>query len=114
MKNIDSVSMMGVLIYISADRGRAIIWCDDQGPLAYVRGDKLLLDGDSGVSVGDCVRFDARTDGDFRIARGLTTIAMPKMAKLPDVLRGQAAVARKPAVNGNVVYPEFTKQRRYG
>lgn len=117
MKNVKSVSMFGVIIYISPDRHRAIIWCEDHGPLAYVRADKTLRDEAQALAVGDCVRFSARTDGDFRVGRGLEPVSLPPVAALPDMLKAQANDGRSDqalVTCGNIVYPEFTRERRYG
>lgn len=116
MEKGKSVSMFGVIIHISADRNRAIIWCEDHGPLAYVRADKALRDDGAALEVGDCVRFSARTDGEFRVGRALQSISLPPVAALPDLLRSQGSTqpSRPEAVSiGNIVYPEFTKERRY-
>ena len=114
MKKVVPVNMMGVVIYISKDRQRAIIWCEDHGPLAYVRGEKSLFRGEAEVAVGDCVRFMARTDGDFRIGTALEPIMLPPVSGLANALKARAT--RKPPTPGepNVIYPEFTKERRYG
>lgn len=115
MKKVNSVSMFGVVIYISPDRQRAIIWCEDHGPLAYVKADKTLRDTRQAIAVGDCVRFSARTDGDFRIGRELCPISLPPLSELPDLLRQTASDQPDDRVElGNVVYPQFTRERRYG
>lgn len=115
MKKVNSVSMFGVVIHVSSDRQRAIIWCEDHGPLAYARVGKKLRESQDGIAVGDCVRFSARTDGDFRIGRDVTPIALPQLSGLPEMLRTRAKRAAAPPVAlDNVIYPRFTKERRYG
>jgi len=114
MKKAVPVNMMGVVIYISKDRQRAILWCEDHGPLAYVRREKALLDQELAIAIGDCVNFVARTDGDFRIGRKLELARLPPVSSLPALLGTKDAAGPGRVSMGNVVYPEFTKQRRCG
>lgn len=113
MKKANPVSMMGVVIYISSDRGRAIIWCEDHGPLAYVRANKALQNPNS-ISVGDCVTFSARTDGDFRVARDLRPMSLPPVMGLAETLKHRVPGPCKADNDENVIYPQFTAQRRFG
>lgn len=87
--------MDGVVIYVAKDRSRAIVWCDDHGPLGLARRDAMPRDRD--LTVGDLVRFEAIDDGGMRLCRGLTPVPGVSIAGLPDVLRSDARAGRRRA-----------------
>lgn len=76
--------MDGVVIYVSKDRSRAIIWCSDQGPLGLARRDAMPA---APLTVGDFVKFDAVEDGGLRICGRLTPIPGRSVGGLPEMLR---------------------------
>lgn len=81
--------MIGVVIWSSESTGKAVIWCEDQGPLAYLRGrDSLLGEADWPVP-GDLLRLECETIGNLRHAHSVSVIAPKVCPQLPDALLGK-------------------------
>ena len=60
-------SMYGVVIWSNADQRKAIIWCEDQGDLAYYTQDcASALDG-AALDPGDLIQFDLRLEKSLRM-----------------------------------------------
>ena len=60
-------SMYGVVIWSNADQRKAIIWCEDQGDLAYYTQDcASALDGVT-LDPGDLIQFDLRLERSLRM-----------------------------------------------
>lgn len=104
--------MDGVVIYVSKDRSRAIIWCSDQGPLGLVRRDAMPVAPHPPLAVGDFVMFDAVEDGELRLCGQLTPIPGRSVGGLPGMLRDSRPA--RPAPRLSVIagaaagYGEFT------
>ncbi|WP_134726058.1 hypothetical protein [Paracoccus luteus] len=60
--------MIGVVLWSDSLRQKAVIWCEDNGALAYLR-DRGDVDGARWPESGDIVAFEPETDGELRIAR---------------------------------------------
>jgi hypothetical protein len=72
--------MDGVVIYVSKDRSRAIVWCSDHGPLGLARRDAMPPASQPPLVVGEVVRFDAIDDAGMRLCGRLTRVAAPPVA----------------------------------
>ena len=83
--------MIGVVIWSSEASRKAVIWCEDQGPLAYLRGCDSLLDQVDWPVPGDLLRLECETIGNLRHARAVSVIAPKVCPQLPDALLGQIA-----------------------
>lgn len=60
-------NMYGVVIWSNADQRKAIIWCEDQGDLAYYTKDcASALDGVT-LDPGDLIQFDLRLEQSLRM-----------------------------------------------
>lgn len=93
--------MDGVVIYVSKDRSRAIIWCADQGPLGLARRDAMPPASQPPLVVGELVRFDAFDDCGTRLCGRLTRVAapagVPVSPQLPALLLSEARAAQRRA-----------------
>jgi hypothetical protein len=89
--------MDGVVIYVSKDRSRAIVWCSDHGPLGLARRDAMPPAAQPPLMVGEVVRFEAFDDGDMRLCGRLTRLAAPPVEGLADALRGEARARNRRA-----------------
>lgn len=92
--------MYGVVLWSDEICGKAVIWCDDHGDLAFYSGS----DQPVRLEVGDMVRLSTRRDKHTRIAQQVSVIAQgqsPQLAeKLQDAssrLAGSAEVLTFPA-----------------
>ncbi|MDG1472347.1 MAG: hypothetical protein P8Q26_12415 [Ascidiaceihabitans sp.] len=51
-------TMIGVVLWKNTDDGSAVIWCEDQGDLAFLNNKETVLDTQAFFDVGDVVEFD--------------------------------------------------------
>ncbi len=79
--------MIGVILWRDVHDGKAVIWCEDQGDLAYLDRIDGLLDRDSFLDVGDVVRFDLMIKQNLRLARNVTRLLDNWGSTLGDVLK---------------------------
>jgi hypothetical protein len=84
--------MDGVVIHVSRDGSRAIVWCNDHGPLGLARRDAMP----PALKVGEVVRFEAIEDAGMRLCGRLTRVDCPPVEGLADSLRSIAEGARAP------------------
>jgi len=81
--------MIGVVIWSSEETRKAVIWCEDQGPLAYLGGGEgVIADLDWPVP-GDLLRLECETVGNLRHATSVSVIAARACPQLPAALLGQ-------------------------
>lgn len=52
--------MIGVILWTDPTDKTAVIWCEDQGELAYLSREEALATPDPFFDVGDLVEFDVR------------------------------------------------------
>ncbi len=108
--------MDGVVIYVSKDRSRALVWCSDHGPLGLARRDAMPRN--TAIRVGDFVKFDALDDGDMRLCGRLTPVPERAVPGLPDLLRRDARATQRRAqlsVVPSAAAPKgFTSDRHCG
>ena len=79
--------MIGVILWRDVDDGKAVIWCEDQGDLAYLDQLDDLLDPVTTLDVGDVVRFDMLIERNMRLARNVTRLLDNWGSTLGDALR---------------------------
>lgn len=92
--------MIGVVIWSSEASRKAVIWCEDQGPLAYLRGCDDLVETVDWPVPGDLLRLECETVGNLRHAHSVSVIAPKVCPQLPDALLGQT---NRPASHLHVV-----------
>ncbi len=91
--------MFGIVLWSAAEEGSAVVWCEDQGDLAYlpaggawshVTGQREQL------SSGDLVQFDLTLDGNMRVASNPRLMAQRHSPCLAERLHeaGQGVRAR--------------------
>lgn len=79
--------MIGVVVWSSADREKAVIWCEDHAALAYLQGRDNLTNACRWPQPGDLVELDSEIVGPLRNARRVTMLSEQEFAHLPDMLR---------------------------
>ena len=79
--------MIGVILWRDVDDGKAVIWCEDQGDLAYLDRLEDILDPVTSLAVGDVVRFDMSIERNMRLALNVTRLLDNWGATLGDALR---------------------------
>ncbi len=84
--------MLGVVLWSDASDRKAVIWCEDQGDLAYVKPtDEVLRSGDF-FDAGDLVQFDMEMSQSTRLAHNPRLVIEKVGPALPDVLRDAAQI----------------------
>lgn len=79
--------MIGVVVWSSIERQKAVIWCEDQGALAYLHGQENLVAGCAWPDAGDLLELESETVGELRLARAVTTLNRQHCADLPAMLK---------------------------
>lgn len=92
--------MIGVVVWSNAAKLKAVIWCEDQGALAYLHGvDKVI--GDMGwPEAGDMVELESELRSDLRHAFNVRIVTERKFKELPVMLRevGASPARSRPAL----------------
>ncbi|MEO9575833.1 hypothetical protein [Tateyamaria sp.] len=60
--------MIGIILWSDATERKAVIWCEDQGDLAYFSDPDLIFSRDTFFDVGDVVEFESKTVRNMRLA----------------------------------------------
>jgi len=93
--------MMGVVLWTDQQVGKAVIWCEDQGKLAYVTGEQAETCSDLDLQAGDLVSFSLRMQSRLRFAENLTVVEENGYQGLEETLRSDAT--QKPALKEPVM-----------
>ena len=109
--------MYGVVVWSDLRKGKAVIWCEDHGDLAFYRGSETTP---GRFDAGDLVKFDVRTDRNFRVACNAELVEENAHRGLTDFLNsregsGRASASDMPARRVSrasiVPFPAQTRQR---
>lgn len=79
--------MIGVVIWSSSSTEKAVIWCEDQGPLAYLQGTDDLAAEIEWPVPGDLLHLDCENVGNLRHARSVRIVSQQACPQLPMALR---------------------------
>lgn len=79
--------MIGVVVWASSARQKAVIWCEDQGALAYLQGQDNLVESGDWPTAGDLVELETRMEADLRHAYNVRMITENWCPDLPERLR---------------------------
>ena len=96
-----ALNMQGVVMWADSSKGTAVIWCDDQGELAYVEPGQDE-ETRSLLVVGAAVSFDLDSASDVRRARNLRGSEGGSRSALASILAHRLAgdaKARDPATD---------------
>lgn len=78
--------MIGVILWSDPSDQKAVIWCEDQGDLAYLsRCDTIALP-DGFLDVGDVVEFEVTTERNMRLAHTVQLVSSGRAKSLVDDL----------------------------
>lgn len=83
--------MIGVVVWSSEDRQKAVIWCEDHGALAYLQGSENLREGEHWPTPGDLLELESETVGNIRHARRVACLNARPCPEIPAILRGDVA-----------------------
>ncbi len=79
--------MIGVIVWSSAAKRKAVIWCEDQGPLAYLHGLDNVPGTDVWPATGSMVSLESELRSDLRYAFNVRVLDESQMSGLPGILR---------------------------
>lgn len=91
--------MLGVVIWSNASDNKAIIWCEDNGELAFFGRTAQTLPNEERLGKGDLIQFDLTEYQNMRLAQNPRIIAGHFCSELDEViaraaeLKGEIEVA---------------------
>ncbi|MEO9649193.1 MAG: hypothetical protein ABJ360_10755 [Roseobacter sp.] len=95
--------MLGVVLWSDVSDRKAVIWCEDQGDLAYLKeGDSVLHSGDF-FDAGDLVQFDMEMSQSMRVANNPRLVIEKAGPGLPAFLRHSAEEVIEEPAEGKVL-----------
>lgn len=101
--------MMGVVLWSDQQVGKAVIWCEDQGKLAYVTGEQAEITTNLELEAGDLVSFSLRMQSKLRFAENLSVVEENGYQGLDKTLKNDAnpqPTASEPVMdNGAEIIP---------
>lgn len=96
--------MIGLVLWHNPEAGVGVIWCEDQGPLAFLGPDVALPDSVEVMHPGDEVHLRVAVNGGVRYVREITSLRPGKPGADPAaILAGAAAPASAPAPSLKIV-----------
>ena len=108
--------MLGVILWNDQADGKAVIWCEDQGKLAYVTGEQAEICADMDLQAGDLVKFSLNMKSKLRFAENLTIVEERSHEGLPESLKMKRKVEPAPAEpildQGAEIIPFRAKEQR--
>jgi hypothetical protein len=95
--------MMGVFLWSDASDRKAVIWCEDQGDLAYVNDRNGTLQAGDFFNAGDLVQFDMETCQSMRFANNPRLVLQKASTRLADALRAETDQNATSGLSENVI-----------
>ncbi|MEE4187283.1 MAG: hypothetical protein V2I76_02400 [Roseobacter sp.] len=103
--------MLGVVLWSDSSDRKAVIWCEDQGDLAYVNAADQVLNAEDFFDAGDLVQFDMDTTQSVRLANNPRLVIEKAGPSLPDVLL-KSTHAKQRAQHSSADIISFDARRR--
>ncbi|WP_300029688.1 hypothetical protein [uncultured Roseobacter sp.] len=94
--------MLGVVLWSDAADGKAVIWCEDQGDLAFLNSKDQVLQAEPFFDAGDLVQFDMEVRSSLRRAHNPRLVVENAGASLPNALLNSSS-ARRTRSTGRVI-----------
>lgn len=79
--------MIGVILWSDAEDRKAVVWCEDQGDLAFLSGQDAVLYQDPFFDIGDIVQFEVTLERAFRRASNATLLQPAAGSEAVDQLK---------------------------
>ena len=68
--------MLGIILWYNAEKSVGLIWCEDQGPLAFIGPEVLRPDGVDDLARGSQIWFEYDETNGFRTVRRIASVAV--------------------------------------
>ena len=105
--------MIGVILWSSPAKEKAVIWCEDHGALAYLQGKENLVTATEWPEAGDLVELEYEVQAGLRHARFVSLVAGNRRSELPGLLRDMGEKSKQPRPLLRVISnPEIEAQER--
>ena len=85
--------MIGVIVWSSEAREKAIIWCEDNAALAYLQGRDDLTSSGFWPGPGDLVELESELVNNLRFARHVSILSERSCMQLPAMLKSSVVAA---------------------
>ena len=59
--------MIDVIIWSDPVERKAVVWCEDQGDLAFLKPSAESLEDSASLAAGDIIEFDVKLEDGFRL-----------------------------------------------
>ena len=97
--------MYGVVLWADAKESKAVIWCEDQGNLAYYTAAGQTVHDGVSLDAGDLIQFDLQETAEYRSARNPERVGAGYAPGLAQSLRGKAGPAAAAPRDNIVQFP---------
>ena len=88
--------MIGVIVWSSEEREKAVIWCEDHASLAYLQGRDNLQNKAVWPGPGDLVELECEVTSTLRHARHVSMVSEQGCPGLPAMLQARGDAPREP------------------
>ncbi|WP_298975997.1 hypothetical protein [uncultured Roseobacter sp.] len=95
--------MIGVVLWSDASDRKAVIWCEDQGDLAFLNSETQLFQSDIFFDAGDVVQFDVEIQSSMRTVHNPRLVLERAGAGLPEALRRSAAASHSTVQTAQII-----------
>ncbi|MFK7869497.1 MAG: hypothetical protein AB8B58_09680 [Roseobacter sp.] len=95
--------MIGVILWSDPADRKAVIWCEDQGDLAFFNAQDSTLDANAFFDAGDVVQFDMELDSSIRRASNPQLLLEKTGKSLPQALRAAVPDVRPAEATAEVI-----------
>ncbi|MCK8463694.1 hypothetical protein MUY35_07510 [Aliiroseovarius sp. S1339] len=68
--------MLGIILWYNAEKSVGLIWCEDQGPLAYIGPDVSKPEGVDDLKRGSQIWFEYDETNGFRTVRRIEAVSV--------------------------------------
>ncbi len=85
--------MIGVVLWCDQADRKAVIWCDDNGDLAFYHDKDGVLDPTEFFDAGDMVQFDVDICRNLRQAKNARLVQERAFSGLPERLKNSAGMS---------------------
>ena len=96
-------SMFGVVLWSDTTAQKAVIWCEDQGELAYYTPCERSLHNAPTLDAGDLIQFDLVMQQNMRKATNPQLLEQSHSPNLPNKLRDSQAATVTSKSGGEIV-----------
>lgn len=107
---VDNI-MLGVVLWSDLSDRKAVIWCEDQGDLAYLNGPDAALTNGEFFDAGDLVQFDVETSQTTRIANNPRLVIHKAGQSLPVALKTSSEAAQSSTEGAQIIQFESFRRR---